>query len=82
MESHFSAQIERTLRRTPNRRRDITLRKIREICSHQPNYKPLSGRLGGYRRVHVNGSYVLIFHYEKGAVFFDRLEHHDTVYVR
>ncbi len=53
---------------------------MRDICAHPPNYKPLSGKLQGYRRVHVNGSYVLIFHYEGGVVFFDRLEHHDTVY--
>ncbi len=80
MDFHFSADLLKTLRKAPKRRHESVLKKTQEICEHPPNYKPLSGKLHGYRRVHIDGSYVLIFHYVEASVYFDRLEHHDDVY--
>ena len=43
------------------------------------HYKNLRGALKGFKRTHV-GSYVLLFSVKDKTVYFERFEHHDTVY--
>ncbi len=60
--------------------------KIRQICNSlkiNPNhYKPLGGPLTGLRRVHIGGSFVLLFKVVEPSeiVKLVKLEHHDKAY--
>jgi len=59
------------------------LDKVIEIISSEDlnRYKNLRYDLKRYRRVHVNGSYVIIFYDdETNKVFFVDYDHHDKVY--
>ena len=58
--------------------------KMEEIltCKDDNHYKNLKRPLQDYKRVHIKGSFVLLFKYiqsEDRVVFFD-LDHHDNVY--
>jgi YafQ family addiction module toxin component len=57
-------------------------RKIEQILRDPLHYKPLRGPLQGFRRVHVVGSYVLIFQPIEASevVRFVTLAHHDHAY--
>ena len=57
-------------------------RKVQEIRENPHHYKPLRAPLQNKRRVHVGGSFVLIFsiNEEKNVVRFLEFEHHDTAY--
>lgn len=57
-------------------------RKIAQILRDPLHYKPLRAPLQGFRRVHVAGSYVLIFQpvEASGAVRLVTLAHHDQAY--
>ena len=56
--------------------------KIAEILQDPTRYKPLRAPLQGMRRVHIAGSYVMVFepHVARGSVRFLRLAHHDEAY--
>ncbi len=61
-------------------------KKIKQICSCDEeliqHYKNLKYDLFDYKRVHVNKSFVLLFHvdFEEKKVYFSKLAHHDNVY--
>ena len=63
-----------------------TNKKIRQICSCDEelinHYKNLRNELSGYKRAHVEKSFVLLFkvNFEKKVVYFVKLDHHDNVY--
>ena len=56
--------------------------KVQQILSSPLHYKPLRAPLQGKRRVHVGGSFVLIFEADEQAqvVRLLRLAHHDDAY--
>ena len=56
--------------------------KVSQILDNPLHYKPLRAPLQGVRRVHVVGSYVLMFEPVTGrqTVRFLRLAHHDEAY--
>ena len=57
-------------------------RKVREILDNPYRFKPLRKPLQNKRRVHVGGSFVLIYEInkdEKIVTLFD-LDHHDNIY--
>ena len=58
---------------------DAKIAQLREAPLH---YKPLRAPLQGVRRVHVGGSFVLLFEPDVGrtAVRLLRLAHHDEAY--
>lgn len=57
-------------------------RKIVQIAGNPSHYKPLRAPLQGIRRVHVGGSFVILFELDarRKAVRFLRLAHHDEAY--
>ena len=58
---------------------DAKIAQLREAALH---YKPLRAPLHGVRRVHVGGSFVLLFEPDVGSstVRLLRLAHHDEAY--
>jgi mRNA-degrading endonuclease RelE of RelBE toxin-antitoxin system len=56
--------------------------KVSQNLENPLRYKPLRAPLQGVRRVHVGGSYVLMFEPNQGrqAVRLLRLAHHDEAY--
>lgn len=63
-------------------RYEILMKKIEEIGLNPHHYKPLSHDMTGVRRVHIFGSFVLVFEIDekKGLVRFLDLDHHDKIY--
>lgn len=57
-------------------------KKVDQIVENPLHYKPLRAPLEGVRRVHVGGSFVLLFKPEldRQAVRLLRLVHHDEAY--
>lgn len=65
---------------------EALMNKMNEIltCQDVNHYKNLKKPLEDFKRVHIKGSFVLLFKYlqsEDKVVFYD-LDHHDTVYKR
>ena len=62
---------------------DQVVKKIEEIVQSDPDsYKNLRNDLKPFKRVHIKGSFVLIFKYDKERQlisFFD-YGHHDSIY--
>lgn len=54
-------------------------RKVREIAANPYHYKPLRGKMKGFRRVHF-GSYVLVYRVEGDVLYLVALDHHDFAY--
>ncbi|MGI0132006.1 MAG: type II toxin-antitoxin system RelE/ParE family toxin [Thermoplasmata archaeon] len=56
--------------------------KVEQILQNPLHYKPLRTPLHGVRRVHIAGSFVLLFEPDEGrnAVRLLRLVHHDEAY--
>jgi YafQ family addiction module toxin component len=53
--------------------------KVPEILKNPYHYKPLRGRMKGFRRVHF-GSYVLVYRVEEEVLYLVALDHHDFAY--
>ena len=63
---------------------ETIMSKIREIvnCENADHYKNLRSPLQEFKRVHINGPFVLVFRYlpsEDKVEFFD-FDHHDDIY--
>jgi len=68
------------------KRYDIIFKKIQEIATSSSieHYKNLKFPLNEFKRVHIDGSFVLIFKYDKTQdkiIFYD-LDHHDKIYLK
>ena len=61
---------------------EIILKKIEEIRENPKHYKPLRGDMKGSRRVHIDGSFVLVFEIDEPNQVVRLLDyaHHDEVY--
>lgn len=59
-----------------------TNKKVAEILNNPYHYKPLRAPLQNKRRVHISGSFVLIFKIdeERKVVQLLEFEHHDNAY--
>jgi len=57
-------------------------KKVLEILENPHHYKPLKAPMQNKRRVHISGSFVLIFsvNEERNIVRFLEFEHHDNAY--
>lgn len=89
----FSCEIKPNLRRILNKilKKDkITyeqvLKKIEEIINspNKKHYKNLRHDMKEFKRVHIKGSFVLIFKVdeENELISFEDLQHHDKIYKR
>ena len=64
----------------------IINKKIKEVTNNDADsidrYKNCKYDLKGYKRVHIDKSFVLLFkvYKEKNIIYFWRLKHHDEVY--
>lgn len=56
------------------------LKKIKQIEENPEHYKPLSGELYGYRRVHI-GDFVLIYEIEENRIIIMDYDHHNKIYM-
>jgi YafQ family addiction module toxin component len=58
-------------------------KKIVQIISSDEtsieHYKNLKEPLNKYKRTHV-GSFVIIFQVQKNTIYFEKFQHHDTIY--
>ncbi len=61
---------------------EVLTKKVQEIRENPSHYKPVRAPLQNKRRVHVGGSFVLIFSIdeEKNTVRLLEFEHHDKAY--
>ena len=61
---------------------DAINKKVNEIIENPYYYKPLRAPMQNKRRVHISGSFVLIFSIDKSknAVQLLEFEHHDKAY--
>ena len=55
-------------------------KKVQEIRENPQHFKPLRAPLQNRRRVHVGGSFVLIFSVDEDTVRLLAFEHHDNAY--
>ncbi len=89
----YSYEIKPNLRKILNRisKKDKTtyervLKKIEEIInsSNKKHYKNLKGGMKVFKRVHIRGSFVLIFKIDENnkLISFEDLQHHDRIYKR
>lgn len=59
---------------------DTILKKIEEIVQRPEHYKPLRYDLKNIKRVHIKGSFVLVFRFERNEIRFMDFDHHDNIY--
>ena len=59
---------------------EIIIKKIREIKNNPEHYKPLSYDLKGYKRVHIDSSFVLVFKLQVNIIKIIDYDHHDNIY--
>lgn len=77
----FEQDYRKTCRRNAGFRRAVDA-KIEQIRQDPLRFKPLHAPMQGLRRVHVGGSYVIVFEPDepRWTVRFLRLAHHDEAY--
>jgi YafQ family addiction module toxin component len=80
-----SPEFERDYRKTCHRNagfRKTVDTKVAQILEDPMRFKPLRAPMQGLRRVHVGGSYVIVFEPDstRKSVRFLRLAHHDEAY--
>ena len=63
---------------------EASINKIQEIltCTDVHHYKNLRSPMQEFKRVHIKGSFVLIFKYNpnEDAILFYDLDHHNKIY--
>jgi len=72
----------RRMKRKGRQRLNMINRKVEEILQNPSHYKPLRGDLHGARRVHIDGSFVLLFEVDEKNRIVRLLDfgHHDKIY--
>jgi len=77
-------RILKKLFKKDKKRYEIVFKKINEIINSSDigYYKNLRFPMSGFKRVHIDRSFVLIFKYDKvnDKIRFYDLEHHDNIY--
>lgn len=81
----ITESLEKKLSKKKKKDKDLyeaVMKKIEQVVEYPEHYKPLRGNMKGFRRVHVGGSFVLIFKIKKDSnkVKFVDLDHHDNIY--
>ena len=79
-------KILQKLSKKDRKRYEIIWKKINEIINSEnvEHYKNLKYPLNDFKRIHIDGSFVLIFKYDKTndkLIFYD-FEHHDKIYLK
>jgi len=79
----ISEQCQKDIRRftKKNKTLEIVLKKsIEKVLSNPEHFKPLKWPMHNTRRVHVLGSFVLVYEIKGTSVRLLRFAHHDEVY--
>ena len=79
----FSKEFSRIFAKIQKKNRkqsEIILKKIQEIKENPTHYKPLSNRLKGYWRVHIDSHFVLVFKLVGEIIVVIDFDHHDIIY--
>ncbi|MBN2127748.1 MAG: addiction module toxin RelE [Candidatus Diapherotrites archaeon] len=85
----LSDRLKKVLKKITVKNRQLSLainKKIKQVCSCDEeliqHYKNLRNDLSDYKRVHVDKSFVLLFHVDlkNKKVYFSKLDHHDNIY--
>ncbi len=65
-----------------NKRFEIIEKKVTEISENPQRFKPLKSPLQGFRRVHIDKSFILIYEIlePEKKVKIIKFEHHDKAY--
>ncbi len=82
-ELEFSKEFERIfskLQRKNQNQCEIIVKKLREIKENPTRYKPLSNKLKGYWRVHIDSSFVVIYKIIGNTIIVCDYDHHDHIY--
>ena len=74
-------KFEKIRKRDPAQEQAIK-KKIAQILENPERFKPLHAPMQNKRRVHVWGSFVLIYSFKKAEniVIIEEYEHHDAIY--
>lgn len=75
----FTKVFEKLLKKN-KKQAEIVLKKIREVKENPTHYKPLSNKLKGYWRVHVDSSFVVVFALKGNYIIIYDYDHHDNIY--
>jgi YafQ family addiction module toxin component len=62
------------------RRMQMVRDKISRILDNPEHFKPLSGKMKGLRRVHIDNHFVLIYEVVDDMVIISDFDHHDHIY--
>ncbi|MBI4168021.1 MAG: type II toxin-antitoxin system mRNA interferase toxin, RelE/StbE family [Candidatus Aenigmarchaeota archaeon] len=75
-------EIFRKLSRKNPKQLEIISKKVEDILHDPYRFKPLSGIMKGFRRAHIDKSYVLTYSIdeENKTVILEDYEHHDKIY--
>ena len=79
----FTPEFSRVFAKVQKKNRkqsEIILKKIREIKENPTHYKPLSNKLKGYWRVHIDTHFVLVFRLDGAVIIIVDFDHHDNIY--
>ncbi|MFH1225231.1 MAG: addiction module toxin RelE [Candidatus Diapherotrites archaeon] len=85
----ISEKLRRILKKLSKKdsvRLQATLKKMGEIRAGESteHYKNLSYEMKEFKRVHIDSHFVLVFRFERAnkKIWFEDLQHHDTIYKR
>ncbi len=79
----FSPGFEKTLRLLKRKNPDLVRvfsQQLPKIVSDPELGKPLRHSLRNYRRIHVDGSFVLLYELKEHEIRLIDLDHHDKIY--
>jgi len=79
----FTKEFSRVFSKVQNKNKkqsEIILKKMKEIKENPAHYKPLSNKLKGYWRVHIDSHFVLVFKIVEETIFIIDFDHHDNIY--
>ena len=61
---------------------EIITKKLQQILENPHRFKPLSNVMKGFRRVHIDKSFVLVYSIDEKTktVILEDFDHHDNIY--
>ena len=80
---YFSPEFDRAIKKLNKTKPDIVRELVLYFSRLERNPelgKPLRNRLRGYRRLHIAGSFVLMYEVRNHCVYLIDFDHHDRIY--
>lgn len=75
-------EIFRKLSKKNPKQLEIITKKLEEILEDPYRFKPLSNTMKGFRRIHIDRNFVLVYSIdeENKTVILEDFDHHDNIY--